>query len=326
MVRISALSRENYCRCMAVFFLCALLLLLSIFFLPFYPGGAVYPQTAAAAEGEGGADLRVLLDGVLIKFDTKPLLEDKGPMLPLRAIGEQAGFMVHWDNEIKRATLHRGGNVISLYPDNPLYAVNGILKRTEQPPQLKDSRLLVSLDFLEKGAGLALQSWDRQKGYLHLTDRQPTFPRDTAIREQPVYFVELLLPPEDRVEVDESFEMHLAAPFVQGIFAYEVLFFFNPDIIQVMDVRNPAYQQSHEYFLKEIDNTMGTVRYTLTTLGARDYLPPRHTLAVIEAVVSREGAVPLIEGTLKVTLLDNRARNMPVGLEERVLYVGPVTQ
>ncbi len=317
--------RGIHYRRMVVLFFCALLLLLT-FFQTFSPGSATSPQTAAAAGSEGEAALRVFLDDVLLRFDTQPLLAEKGPMLPLRVISEQAGFQVDWDNEIKRATLRRAGNVISLYPDNPLYAVNGVLKRTEQPPQLKHSRLLVSLDFLETGAGLALQDGDLQAGYLHLTDRELMFPGGTGVREQPVYFVELLLPPNDWVEVDESFEMHFAAPFVRGIYAYEVLFFFNPEIIQVRDIRNPAYHESREFHMKEINNKDGIVRYTLTTLGYQEDLPPRDTLAVIEAAVSREGAVPLIEGTLRVTLLDNRARSMPVGLEERVLYVGPATQ
>ncbi len=303
---------RNQCRFMTVLILCALFLLS----IPFYP--------AALAEGRPDAEFHVFLNGVSLSFDTQPLFPEEGPMLPLRAMGEQAGFTVDWENEHKRATLHGVGTAITLYPGNPLYAVNGILKRTGQPPQLQHGRLLVSLDFLEEGAGLVLQDGAPQKGYLYFESRKPDFADDLG--EQPVYFVELLLPPEDRVAVDERFEMRLATPFVPGIFAYEISFFYNPDIFQVKDVHNPGYQPSHEFQIKQINNNEGIMRYTLTTLGAQDDLPPRDILAVIEAVVSREGAVPLIEGTLKVTLLDNRVRSMPVGLEERVLYVGPAAE
>jgi hypothetical protein len=319
----SYLSCGNHRTTMVVFFLCALLLS-SLFYL-FTPGGAASSQTAAAAAGANEAELRILLDNVSLRFDTQPLLAAQGPMLPLRVIGEQAGFTVHWDNEINQATLQRAGNIITLYPNNPLYAVNGNLKRTEQPPLLKDGRLLVSLDFLEKGLGLVLQSGDPQAGYLHLTDRQSMYAGDTDLREQPVYFVELLLPPEQRVEVQEIFKMHLRAPFVEGIFAYEVAFYYNPAVIQVIDLSNPTYRPAREFFLKEIDNNTGFARYTFTTLGYQDYLPPRDTLVVIEAVVYREGPLSLTAEVLELTLLDSRARRMPVGLEERVLNVGPET-
>ena len=306
-----------------VFFLSALLLSILFYFFP--PGGAASSQTTAATAGAQEAELRILLDDVLLNFDTQPLLAAQGPMLPLRVIGEQAGFTVRWDHEIRQATLQRGDNIIILYPNNPLYAVNGNLKRTEQPPLLKDSRLLVSLDFLAEGIGLVLQSGDLQAGYLHLTDRQLTFPGDTDLREQPVYFVELLLPPEQRVAVQDIFKMHLRAPFVEGIFAYEVAFSYNPEIIQVIDLANPTYRPTREFFLKEIDNNSGFARYTLTTLGYREYLPPRDTLVLIEAVVYREGPLSLTAEMLEVTLLDGRARRMRSGLEEQVLDVGPAT-
>lgn len=271
------------------------------------------------------------VDYTLLPFDIQPILHDDGIMLPLRVLCEYTGFLVNWENDLKRATIHGHGRDVALYPENPLYAVNGILNRTEQPPWIREGRLMVSLSFLEKGVGLVLADGSPEKGFLHFKTEQVPInagkndlpagaPGDI---EQPVYFVELLLPSDDRVKVGEVFEIRLAAPFVRGIYAYEVSFFYDPEIIRVQDVQNPAYRLSDEFYIKKISNREGSMRYTLTTLGTADRIEPRETLAVIEAVVSREGAVPLIAGTLQVTLLDNKARVMPVGLEERVLYVDP---
>lgn len=306
------------------------LLLLFVLFITRATLPAAFAEADEGTAKSAGAQkkaLEVLIDGEMVHFDTPPLLLEEGMMLPLRAMGEQAGFKVDWENDTKRATLHDLKRDVALYPDNPLYAVNGILNRTAQPPLLRQGRLLVCLSFLEKGIGLVVQEGDPEKGYLHfktaglLPEEREDLPGELGEREQPVYFAELLLPPNDRVELGEQFEMRLEAPFVRGIYSYEVKFFYNPEIIQVKDVYNPDYRHPQEFYIKEINNREGKMHYTLTTLGARADLPSRDTLAVIEAVVSRAGAVPLIEGTLNVTMLDHRARTMPVGLEERVLYV-----
>jgi len=281
---------------------------------------AALPPQALVATGEAGK-LRVYLEDLPIQFDVKPRLYEEKIMLPLRALGERAGFLVHWEKDRKRVTLHGPGREIALYPGNPLFAVNGILHRTAHPPLLHGGRILVGFDLLKQATGLLLHAGEGQGDVLRFRPGQP-FPAEQKVREQPLYFVELLLPPGDRVKAHEKFEIRLAAPFVRGIFAYEISFFYNPGIIQVIDVYNPNFQPLREFYMKEIDNREGKMRYTLTTLGYREDLPPRQSLAVIEAVVSRAGAVPLIEGTFTLTLLDNRARIMPVGMEERVLSVG----
>lgn len=283
------------------------------------PALAALPSQALLAAGEAGK-LRVYIEDLPLQFDVEPRLHEGKIMLPLRALGERAGFLVQWEKDRRRVTLHGPGREIALYPGNPLFAVNGILHRTTHPPLLHGGRILVGSDLLEQAAGLLLQAGEGQKGVLRFKPGQP-FPAEQKVREQPLYFVELLLPPGDRVKAHEKFEIRLAAPFVSGIFAYEINFFYNPGIIQVIDVYNPTFQPLREFYMKEIDNTEGKMRYTLTTLGYREDLPPRQSLAVIEAVVSRAGTVPLIEGTFKLTLLDNRARIMPVGLEERFLSV-----
>lgn len=304
-------------------FICvAMLLCILINLFPFTTANAALPQANTGAADQGGK-MHIFIEGAF-QPHIQPLELGEGPYFPLRAVTELAGFAVHWDNEWKRITLQGAGRDVTLYPANPLYAVNGILHRTVQPPMLQGGRVFVGPDFLEQAAGLVLSQEERAMGFFHFKKGQPPLLPDEP-REQPVYFIELLLPPGDRVEANEYFEIRLAAPFVRGIYAYEVSFFYNPAIIQVKDVRNPAYQPSREFFMKEVNNREGKIRYTLTTLGYAEELPPRTTLAVIEAVVSREGAVPLIRGTLMVTLMDNRGSSMPVGLEERILYVDPAS-
>ncbi len=307
------LKHKNLGRRFAIRFLAAALFCFFCFFC-FAP--CFFAGVSPAYTAVGGP---IYVEGAPLQGHSQPLQQEGVFYFPLRALAEQAGFEVRWESDLKRVTLKGKGREAALYPGNPLYAVNGILHRTAHPPVLLQGRTFVSPDLLEKAVGLVLQA-KGEGAYYFSVSCQPFAP-ETGSREQPVYFVELLLPQGERVRVDEAFEIRLAAPFVRGIYAYEVSFFYNPALIQVRDVHNPSFQPGREFSLKQINNREGQLRYTLTTLGVPPSLPPRGTLVVIEAVASREGAVPLLQGTLVVTLLDGRAHPMPAGLEERVLNV-----
>ena len=305
----------------AVIYCAAGLLLLYLSFSPFAVEGAptVSPQT------------QIYLDGVvLLPQEFEPILVRGEIMLPLRAMSERMGLIVQWDHKLKMVTLHGKGRDIALYPGNPLYALNGLILRMNYLPLLKGGRTFVGLDFLEEAMDITLHSGDMQKGALYFVRGKTSLPDrgreglPNGERELPLNFVELLLP-EDKVKTGDWFDIQLAAPFVEGIFAYEITFAYDPAIIQLIDVRNPDYWPLREHQLKEIDNEEGMMRYTLTTLGYRETLPPRDNLAILEVVVFEEGFITFNDDTFTVQLLDNRGRNMSVGLEERILTVEPKT-
>lgn len=277
----------------------------------------VYPLTAAASR-----QVAVHIDGVPLQFDVAPQFRQEKLTLPLRRIFEELGYLVTWEAEGKRVALRGPGRMIFLYPENPLYSVNGVVYRASEAPFIEKGRTMVSIDFLQQSAGIKDLVWDEQKDILHL-EYSSSREGEADEEEQSYYssFVEVLLPPGNRVEVGETFEIIISAPLVRGIHSYEICFFFNPDLIKIMDVNNPFVRQD-EFCMKCINNGDGMMEYTLTTLGFAEEIPPRKNLAVIEAVAFREGAVPFLEETLQIKMLDNTAGSMPVSLEEKTLYTG----
>jgi hypothetical protein len=272
----------------------------------------------------------VHLDGVALQFDVLPRFQQGTPMFPLRKIFEEIGYAVTWEAEAKRVVLRGSGRVVVLYPQNPLYSVNGVVYRTSSPPFIERGRLLVGMDFLQESAGIKELVWNEQEGILHLEYRNgrednkelPHLPDGDDKKKYYVNFVEVLLPPGNRTQVGESFDIVIAAPFVKGIYSYEIRFFYNPEVIKIKDIKNPSYKLQEEFYMKRINNREGMVEYTQTWLGYLEEIPPRSHLVVIEAIAFREGAVPFLEGTLKIKLLDNKANYMPVALEEKTLYTG----
>ena len=94
---------------------------------------------------------------------------------------------------------------------------------------------------------------------------------------------------------------------------------------KIKDIKNYSYKQQEDFYLKRINNREGSAEYALTVLGYREEMSSRSQLAVIEAIAFREGAVPFLETTLHVKLLDNTASLIPVALEEKTLYTGSGT-
>lgn len=274
------------------------------------------------------SQIGVYLNGTALQFDVLPRFQQGMPVFPLRKIFEESGYSVTWEAEAKRAVLKGAGRIVVLYPQNPLYSVNGVVYRMSVPPFIERGRLMVGLDFIQECTAFENPVWDETNGILYLkyrngqeSDNELPPPGGAKNGYQPYNFVEVLLPPGNRTRVGESFEIVIAAPFVKDIYSYEVSFFYNPEVIKIKDVRNYSYKPQEEFYLKRINNMEGMLKYTQTSLGYREEIPPRSHFVVIEAIAFREGAVPFLEGNLKVVLLDNKAKQIPVALEEKTLYI-----
>ncbi|NLX90301.1 MAG: copper amine oxidase N-terminal domain-containing protein [Firmicutes bacterium] len=299
-------------------------LLYRFFFPPVLLLGAIL-FSAGGASVEGGDVLPA--DKGLPSALTSPVQEES-PVFPLRRIFKEMGYEVCWEAENKRAVLTGRGRRIVLYPQNPLYSINGVVYRMARPPFLEGGRLMVDLEFVRQAAGVSELFWDEARDLLEISfkeDERMWNPKDAypqgASEKCPTWFLEVLLPEENRAEIGESFTIEIGAPFVEGIHSYEVRFFFNPELIKVQDIKNPSYRESEEFCMKEINNREGIAEYTQTNLGFKADIPPRRTLVVLEAVGFSEGAVPLSRETLHVELQDNTATKIPAAVEEKTLHI-----
>ncbi len=311
-------------------------------FLPVLCGIILLSGSGAAARGEGVfkaargplasvpafRQVAVPLNGIPLQFDVAPRMQQESPVFPLRRIFEEMGYKVHWEEENKRAVLTGWGRYIILYPQNPLFSINGVVCRMSSPPFLEKGRLMVGLEFIQQAAGVSSLSWEEAEDLLEIRFKEgrrfwgpEDIPEPGSSGEYPTRFMEVLLPAENQVGIGESFEIEIGAPFVGGIHSYEVRFFYNPELIKIKDIKNPSYRKAEEFYMKRINNREGVVEYTQTNLGVDKDIPPRQTMVVVEAIAFREGAVPLIKETLHVTVLDNAAVNIPVALEEKTLYI-----
>jgi hypothetical protein len=292
------------------------LLLAGLFLAPAY-----YLANAASQQ------ITVYLEGVPLQFEVLPMYQQGALMIPLRSVFEEVGYDIAWEPDTKRVVLRGSRRTVVLIVDNPLYSVNGVVCRAFNAPFIEQGRTMVGLDLLEKVAGITVTHQDDLRGIIRLGFTKdegdlPGYHDDED--EHRLNFLEVLLPRGDRVGVGESFEVIIAAPLVEGIFSYEILYTYDPDVIKIKDVKNPFYIPERDFYLKKINNNDGMVKYTQTTLGYQQEIPFRECLAVLEAVAFREGEVPFLAENLKIDLLDNTAGTMPAALEEKILSIRQV--
>ena len=178
---------------------------------------------------------------------------------------------------------------------------------------------MVDLEFVRQAAGVSELFWDETRDLLEISfkegDRmwnpENAYPPG-ASEKYPTCFLEVLLPEENRVGVGESFGIGIGAPFVEGIHSYEVHFSFDPELIEVKDIKNPSYRKSEEFYMKEINNREGIAEYTRRILALTN-IPARKTLVAWKPLVLVK-CVPLRE-TLHVELQDNTREILGCGRE-----------
>ncbi|NLJ56525.1 MAG: hypothetical protein GX334_05675 [Firmicutes bacterium] len=275
-------------------------------------------------------------NGAVLQFDVSPLFFQETPLFPLRGILENRGFILNWEPAAQRVVLVGPGRVGYLYLGNPLYSVNGVVYRTVQPPEIVQGRVMVAMDFLQQCIDWEEFIWDEKGAALHLGgspgnaenggQASPPLPGRVEIEAFDMKFIAVLLPTGKEVTVGEHFKIVIAAPFVEGIYAYAVRLKYDPEQIAVQRLENPAFNSRQDFSWNKIDAAAGVAEYLQTTLGYQEKIPPRDPLVILEARALRAGVLSLPGEALQVNLLDNTATPMPAGLEEKTLYITAFSQ
>ncbi len=94
--------------------------------------------------------IKVYLDGRLLTFDVKPVIEDGRTMVPMRAIFETLKADVTWEAATRTITSKREGIEVTLHIDNPTAVINGQKITMDVPARIRDGSTLVPLRFVSE--------------------------------------------------------------------------------------------------------------------------------------------------------------------------------
>ncbi|MHA6483117.1 stalk domain-containing protein [Paenibacillus sp. strain BS8-2] len=108
------------------------------------------PATASAA----APSVSVAIDGKQQNYSVKPRIVNGRTLVPYRAIAEALGGTVGYDNNLKKATIKKGSQVIELTQGSKSARINGTVSSLDAAPLNVDGTLLVPLRFVGESLGV----------------------------------------------------------------------------------------------------------------------------------------------------------------------------
>ena len=104
--------------------------------------------------------IQVVLDGVVLTFDTAPVNIDGRTMVPMRVIFEALGADIHWDGEAGTVTATRDDLMVVAVIGETIMVVNGVATLMDVAPVIVNDRTLVPVRFISEAFGADVE-WDQ---------------------------------------------------------------------------------------------------------------------------------------------------------------------
>ena len=123
------------------------------------PGLIAAPATPVGA-GDG---IKVIIDGKAMTFEVPPRIVNDRILVPLRAIFEEMGADVEYDDETRTVTATKGDTVVVLTIGDASPTVNGVVVTIDQPGIVVDNRTLAPLRFVAEAFGGTVEWVDATK-------------------------------------------------------------------------------------------------------------------------------------------------------------------
>lgn len=99
-------------------------------------------------------NIMVYVEGEELESDVPPTAIDGRIMVPMRAIFEELGATVEWDQETKTITGKKGETVVIMHLDDKNVLVDGVEKILDVAPTSFDGRTLVPVRAVSEGLGI----------------------------------------------------------------------------------------------------------------------------------------------------------------------------
>lgn len=105
-------------------------------------------STKLTISSKNNDDIRVFINGWMVKFDTPPVLKDDRTLVPIRAISAALGADVLWNDAEQKVTIKIADKSIELVIGSTEAIVNGETKTLDVPAQVINDRTFVPLRFI----------------------------------------------------------------------------------------------------------------------------------------------------------------------------------
>lgn len=104
-------------------------------------------------------DIRVKVNGIYLRPDVPPVVQNGRTMVPFRVIFEAVGAQVNWEPTTKTVTGIKSDSTIILKIGESTAEVNGVRKALDCSPVVINGRTMVPVRFIAENLGLPVD-WD----------------------------------------------------------------------------------------------------------------------------------------------------------------------
>lgn len=127
-------------------------------------------------------EIKVEVNGQAIDFsqydNVTPYIENDYTLIPVRAIAENLGLDVDWNEATRTVTAKNAGTEITLVIDSDTATVNGESKSLGVPARITDDRTFIPLRFVSENMGATVE-WEEESRLITITtDDKPQRPED----------------------------------------------------------------------------------------------------------------------------------------------------
>lgn len=110
-------------------------------------------KTSKFTYNRESTDMKVFINGYMVKFDAEPVIENDRTLVPIRAISAALGADVDWNNETKAVGIKVGDKKIELVIGSNNAVVDGENKTLDVAAKIMEGRTYVPLRFIGEAFG-----------------------------------------------------------------------------------------------------------------------------------------------------------------------------
>lgn len=96
------------------------------------------------------------VDGKVVKTDVAPVIENGRTLIPVRAVFEDLGAKVEWNNTARSVKINYSDTVITLYVDKTSVKVNQKNKELDVPAKIINGRTMIPVRFVATELGMTV--------------------------------------------------------------------------------------------------------------------------------------------------------------------------
>ena len=120
----------------------------------FLMAAAVLPDVQGETqEVRTSSDVRLVVNGTSVTADVMPIIINERTMIPARAVFEQLGGTVSWNEAKQQVTVKLNGHTVVLTILNLNATVDGVVKTMDAVPRLYNGRTLIPIRFVAEALG-----------------------------------------------------------------------------------------------------------------------------------------------------------------------------